>query len=363
MKVYLHIGTYKTGTSAIQRFLHSNRQKLLEYNIVYPEFKQHKYAHHMLAWSYMPHKKDLQKSTISFKDIVSYMEKYPQKTLLLSSEMFYAIEDIQKLQNDLQTLEIFPKIIVYLRRQDYWLESRYNQITKSPRNNKAGFVDTLKNIELNWFTRLQKWEQAFGRENLIVKAYEKQQMPQGLIINFLHILNITQMDAFQMPTKKINTSLDLDLLELKRLLNTMNYPVELSTLNEINENLQPFSQKLFSFEERQKIIKKYTHSNCQIAERYLNRKTLFYDDFPNNKNQYKQYNGLQLEKAIALFISITKAQQKQLQIKQQLTLQNKTKRYKKKLRRAKRLSVIFGILLLLKFFLILYLLYLIAYRY
>ena len=35
MKIILHIGNYKTGTSALQNFLYKNRQKLMEYGIYY----------------------------------------------------------------------------------------------------------------------------------------------------------------------------------------------------------------------------------------------------------------------------------------------------------------------------------------
>ena len=37
MKAFLHIGTPKTGTTTLQQFLHTNREKLVQDGILYPE--------------------------------------------------------------------------------------------------------------------------------------------------------------------------------------------------------------------------------------------------------------------------------------------------------------------------------------
>ncbi|WP_372370705.1 hypothetical protein [Candidatus Uabimicrobium sp. HlEnr_7] len=377
-EIYLHIGIKKTGTSAIQFFLSTNRQRLLNYhNIVYPELEKDRHAHHGLALPYVSaHKRKGSPPKIFFRDLISYFEKYPKKTFLLSSEAFASSEDIQKLKDNLEALNIFPKIIVYLRRQDYWLESRYNQDIKS--GDKKNFTDFCSEQQVDWFRLLQKWEQVFGRENLIIKVYENQQMPQGLIADFLQILGITEIDGFEVPSAKRNISLDLDLLELKRLANMMNYSIELSVLNKINEKLQCFSQNryLFSLEERQKIIKKYADSNSQVAKKYLGRKKLFYEDALKSENQYKHYSGLVLEKVVVIFLLIMQKQSSQKQSSQKQSQkqssqkqssqkqyqqqiqeqQRKVKRYKKKLRRSRRLSMVFAGLFLLQSLIILYLL-------
>ncbi|MGV6852729.1 MAG: hypothetical protein ACWA5R_11220, partial [bacterium] len=48
-KVILHIGTPKTGTSSIQRWLYQHSETLLELGILYPRTGRQGVAHHLIA--------------------------------------------------------------------------------------------------------------------------------------------------------------------------------------------------------------------------------------------------------------------------------------------------------------------------
>ena len=48
-KFILHIGTNKTGTTAIQSFLYNNSQQIRNLGFSYPDFGIHNHGHHNLA--------------------------------------------------------------------------------------------------------------------------------------------------------------------------------------------------------------------------------------------------------------------------------------------------------------------------
>ena len=51
MRIILHIGVYKTGTTAVQSFLARNRSALAEQGVLYPESFTRFDAHHPLPWA------------------------------------------------------------------------------------------------------------------------------------------------------------------------------------------------------------------------------------------------------------------------------------------------------------------------
>jgi len=52
--LWFHIGTPKTGTSALQLFFNMNREKLLALGVTYPDFGLVGNCHHRLGASFYP---------------------------------------------------------------------------------------------------------------------------------------------------------------------------------------------------------------------------------------------------------------------------------------------------------------------
>lgn len=55
--VYLHIGTHRTGSTSIQRFLANGEEALADRGVIYPKTGRpdtewsNRYGHHLLHWS------------------------------------------------------------------------------------------------------------------------------------------------------------------------------------------------------------------------------------------------------------------------------------------------------------------------
>ena len=201
--VYLHIGMPKTGTTAIQRFLFENHTVLLEkQGCLYPDHSMGWYQHVPLVKAIV---RPIFPKAIFNKAIADIEEKewlegltrqYRGKNcskVIVSSEFLWASPAMQthlKFHGDTEqnfdliekvvaktrdTFSAFSevKIIVYLRRQDTWLESFFNQQIKAGAVIPAeDAVLEVKNYLL-YAKNLKIWRKFFGAENVIVQIYEE----------------------------------------------------------------------------------------------------------------------------------------------------------------------------------------------
>lgn len=292
--IYLHIGTHKTGTTTIQKFLSRNRQNLLSKRVLYPSSPV---SHHDLlqnkgkdkpwglnfdAWEYL------------LKEIKS--EK-PDKAVI-SSENFSRLyfEDVSKVRDYMS--EFRPKIIVYLRRQDEYFASLYCQAIKTAHHWDSVKKHILDNkAYADYYKILEPWKKAFGKENIIVRVYEKEQLPEGLLNDFLQSINL---DAHKLDFKKgqsSNISPSIKKIKIIRLLNNITigmmsiekkkvtglsyrFLISENPISRLIERLPNFliSNELMSTQERINLLKEFEESNQKVAKEYLGRQDgkLFY---------------------------------------------------------------------------------------
>jgi hypothetical protein len=293
-QLFLHVGLAKTGTTAIQNFLMLNSSWLLERGISYqvtPGFNSHY---------------DLQKEIRSGnyskfeKNIKSQFDK--TDTVLLSSEFFPGI--IDKIKKNCFNLPDM-KIIVYLRRQDYWLESLYAQEIKQIDlkgigQNHKGISLTFRewldkklysNSALKWKNFLTFCEKEFGFANLIVRIYEESNFFNcNLYKDFLNIFNLVKDSACQEPThSNSNVSFPFELLELMRLSNCY-YQGDLkklfATLKKFNSVEKIAKIRIASNATRKIILNIFFEENLYIAKHFFNRNDgiLFNMDLPNDNS-------------------------------------------------------------------------------
>ena len=60
MKIIIHMGLHKTGSTSFQNFLHSNRKALINFGILYPDIDNNEESHWQLPnqlirnnWTYL----------------------------------------------------------------------------------------------------------------------------------------------------------------------------------------------------------------------------------------------------------------------------------------------------------------------
>ena len=304
--LYLHVGRHKTGTSALQKFFLINEKVLLKNGIVYPAVKRNRFsgAHHVFFPIHPRKSGNSQRS--DFDKNIDALQPLAQEgmNLLLSTETLSEFRDYSPL-SELKRIASRVKIVIYLRRQDAYAESVYSQVIKSGKF--SGGIDELV-MRGNWHEKVNykkncdQWADVFGKENIIVRPYERGQFKDGgLFSDFLAVLGVESLDSFVIPKRYINPSLTQDSLHFKRYANKL--IVDDFLKNELQKPLmalqkgkgKPFqNHSLLSPADKLELLKKFKESNALVAREYLNREDncLFYDPPPQMESAWSPYKGL-----------------------------------------------------------------------
>lgn len=310
----LHIGMPKTGTTALQGFLFFNRSKLEKYGWCYPIMNEGEIGYwerweaercgngHGIYDALLVN--DAQNEWDKGIEII--LKHLKDKNVILSTEDIYENWTGKFIASMKEKFENI-KVVIYLRRQDRAIESRYNQWVKGSIIYKPfkEYIESepLPDNYLDYKEKLDTISQIIGRENLIVRVYEKQQLTENdTIKDFLSILGIPSDQDDWEKGHAGNGSLQGNYLEIKRLLNSVLYvdglmgnedslhewsywKVKTDLANVCTELSESFSQEkgetgLFTVDERKEFLQKFASGNEEIARKYLHREEgiLFYDD-------------------------------------------------------------------------------------
>ena len=292
--IYFHIGTHKTGSTAIQKFLLDNQKILHDFNFNYNEYISNGINHMELS-----HKVELWDN----------INLNPKSNYIFSSEDFYySFFQEQKNINILNVLKRNKdkfrnhniKIIIYLRRQDLFLESLNNEIIK-----RHGFFGKFSEsiVSMDYEKALSQIADILGKGNLIIRPYEKRQfLNNNILDDFLSILGLDLTDEYKIEKRVINPSLTTEKMEFTRYINMLDLPIGFrtqisrliinSTLNS-NEATLFRKQGLISPQEAKTLLEKYKEGNEKIAKEFLGRENgkLFYDEVVEDQN-WKPFPGL-----------------------------------------------------------------------
>ena len=247
MEIILHIGTHKTGTSSLQTYLATNKKVLREHGIYYAldsrNFSGRNVNFLPAHIAYGRH----EEATEFIHDVLADAKENNAKKILFSSESFFAmtsffnmldgesIEDYEQTESAhikfLHSLlaKHHCKIICYVRDQDEFLESIYNQIVKQA----EGFSDSIENFISNFKNmarydiHLKLWQSIFAGSDLIVHKYAASEH-FNIIDDFMPLIISDYVNTeFQPVEASVNVRLDPQLLTFKKYLNRMKFePVE-----------------------------------------------------------------------------------------------------------------------------------------
>ncbi|MCV3485301.1 hypothetical protein [Campylobacter sp. CNRCH_2014_2452] len=261
MTAYVHIGTMKTGTSSIQNFLYLNRSLLQKQNYYYPisiknigRLNDHNPFAHKFN-TLLNKTDDLKIFSREFKNLNNEIKMCNCDKIIIS------MENVQWLLNSQQKIKYFYnfliyifdniKIIVYLRDVAELFISMCSQAIKDNSHLDYHFLYPYQNekskILSDYKQTLQWWGEIFGKENLIVRLFNKNEFYRGdLLKDFIYSVDLKWDEKFQIPIKE-NETLDLIGFEL------------LSRVNRLNP---------FMFKSRYFDIVEYFDRNCTNVKQY-----------------------------------------------------------------------------------------------
>ncbi len=312
--IYLHIGTPKTGTTAIQNFCGNNATALHQAGYSFPDFGfrflgigVNRNAHFMVQRMYTTGKKrdrqgekELQQKGWSF--LQKELKKY--SCVILSDENIWSNREFdtkrwQEYQKQAAKMGAQLKVVVYLRRQDQVIQSYWAQRVKED------VTDTFdeyiasgrfRRFRVDYLQRLQEIADGIGQDHVLVRVYEKEQYQGGTIVSdFLHTIGIEEESSFHNPEAQYNPSISGSYLELKRRMNhNPAYCGKQNFMMELLMQAQGVSGSYdkvtyFTDEEQQSFLKAYAEDNRQVANVYLHREgELFTEILTNPGRGYSQ---------------------------------------------------------------------------
>jgi hypothetical protein len=301
---------HKTGTTSIQHFLYRNQELLNQLGLLYPTEHTFGRAHHEIA-KYFWLEEGLPDFALerygnraNWEKVVAAQKRQLIETqaqkCLLSSEAF-GLCSYQMVFDYYKEFDI--KIIIFLRRQDMWLESTLNQKLKMYHDYGSISHSHIQSKEerLDYFDLLNRFADVFGFENLIVVPFKKSSDTNGLETNFLRLIDIECNDNFVLEPPK-NTRLSRDCINYLSALpekNRIRNPkfgklVELLQLYSKLHPSNPEHQHFYSPQKRLEIVDKYRQSNMRVAKDFLGIESgeLFDEPEPSLDDPWEPYTGL-----------------------------------------------------------------------
>ncbi|MGH9162175.1 MAG: hypothetical protein ACRD2X_19590 [Vicinamibacteraceae bacterium] len=304
--ISLHVGMDKTGTSALQTFFHENRAALVgRAGILYPDTGLwHDFSHHRVAFSC------LETNGYSQDDLERYLAALSRELrgtpgaarALLSSECLFKAPltaGFARLRDYLSSNFVRVEIIVYVRRQDVWVDSRYRHSVLSGHELT---LDMLKEPRFCDYKRfIDRWADDFGKASVIVRRHEPGRFVGGSIFSdFLSLFGLS-IDDFHVPRHPVNVSLHNDELCFKEMCNRVGYRGrEGDVLNDVlrryaaDESYPKNTQPLMSHAERAALVRRYSEVNAAIARDFVGDLggVLFQEDPPESRDCEDTYEGI-----------------------------------------------------------------------
>ena len=243
-KLILHIGSGKTGTSAIQTGLARHKDLLLEHGIYYPcstglEKQSVEKALHGKITSgngiYLNLFLNPSNRSVNFQEseFYSYFEEVVQKaqgnTILFSDERIHNAnpERLLALDNYFRNFFDYIEIIYYVRHITDHAMSLYMQKVKRHGYYKD-FSTFIKKAITPFKKNLEKFEEVFGKSNISIYLYDEQK--EDIFNKFLKNIGLSISPLEKIET--INRSLDRQELLLLQKINELDLP-----MNNISEKI------------------------------------------------------------------------------------------------------------------------------
>ncbi len=242
--VYLHVGNFKTGTSAIQKYCSDHREELLLAGVDYLASARpagHSTNHGCLplslyrklgvftpAWYDNPETFD-EVAAVVRAEIASSSAP----TVLISSEEFYRLasfrEEVRRSAMG-ELKELFAgyevQVVMYVREPLDFLKSWYNQVNKSalPTGRFTDFFYRLHNAFLMPHLNAMLWRECFSENCLIVQSYRAEGAAH--VRQFLQLVGAGDVEIQPTAEKLVNPGRRESTLERDRLAKIMALPSE-----------------------------------------------------------------------------------------------------------------------------------------
>jgi hypothetical protein len=335
--LYLHIGTEKTGSTALQVVSGLNRFRLLQHGILYPKAPGDR-NHTKLAIFAADQSNTLnlrrharlfsEDAYESFKaqfaeELRSEVAANPCPRVYLSNEhlssRLKSLEEVRRLASILHPLAQSVKVVVYLRPQPELYLSTYSTEIKAGRTKDLEAPKGDQHPRYNYEKLLSRWAGVFGEENVIVRIYDRDTLVgHDVVKDFFSVMGYEPGEDLEIPSA-INVRLDQDALRFLMEFNKYVAPLLADSPNPDRGNVVSALESrsegpVFAVPASilENIARIFEASNTRVARRFLGRPDgrLFADvDYGN----VREPDVLTAERAVEVASHLWLWQQRQIE--------------------------------------------------
>lgn len=240
--VYLHIGTHKTGSTSIQRFLARADKELARQGVLYPKVGRpdtgwsNQYGQHELGWS-VRGKRSIDDEQV-WGDLKKKIDQYAGQRVVVSTEEFEGCtsEEIRRIVAHLDPHPVH--VIVYLRTPVQYLRSRYKQRVRTGAYSDS-FVQFVEEMipRCNYLNLVSRWEQFDAIDSIEIRLFDKVKKEPGLEASFADVVGIDFEEIQSFVGSPINMSPSDNLVRVARWINAV------ATLGDESETWQALTSR------------------------------------------------------------------------------------------------------------------------
>ena len=275
-KIFIHIGTHKTGTTTIQHALQVS-------SVFYGRRE---------GWDYLPiplAARNLMNAQIYDEKIVREFSKDLRKlikksnnslTKIISSEALSGTSSNGYLNSSVVAMMLRDitktydtKIIVYLRRQDEIVESMYTQ--EIHEGNSLSFEEYFSKLtpglSFNYSRFIKDWVSCFGENNIIVRSYHSA-AKRGLLKDFGEIIGSTGI--LNSSSERKNPGYSYNAIKIAQLVNTiLDDPLKENLRHALQKTMAKQKSETYAYlskDNRNKFLNMYKDTNQELADLCFN---------------------------------------------------------------------------------------------
>ena len=249
-RAILQIGTEKTGSTTLQQFLASNRASLRANGFLYPAFPGAVNHTGLAAYAMAPDRADAIRTPFGYAgpadveglrarmEAAAAAELAPGLTAIFCSEHCHSRlaspEEVATLRDFLAGFFDHIEVSVYLRRQDQLAVSLHSTKLKSGGTSPTILTNAGPDSPyFNYDRFLGLWEQAFGRDRVHVRVFDRRALADGdVVTDFVEAWSLRGATPYT-PVADQNASLSPLALEFLRRVNAHMQPVSGMALDEL----------------------------------------------------------------------------------------------------------------------------------
>lgn len=245
-RAILHIGTEKTGTTSIQKFLFENRSKLCASGLLFPASAGFISNQRLVVYGKKAPEQDLAGPSLDVTDAIALSQWKEQfvmehcsevlafqarhvddSTVIYSAEHLQSrlttVDEIKRIAHLLRPLFDEVRILVYLRRQDRYALSAHSTSVRGGDPNMFAF-ERLNAVGpyYNYRMLLERWSAVFGAQNIDVRVFEKNRL-QGhdVVTDFRNVTGVNNSCPDLPLPASVNEALSHTALMILRTFNAL----------------------------------------------------------------------------------------------------------------------------------------------